>query len=90
MIETGRRLTSGPKGIELGGRLRAGKECFDMREWEQKYGQHKHRAGRRGIPFELRFKQWLKIGRTLGTCTNADTGKASTSWLGFSTGVLTR
>jgi hypothetical protein len=43
------------------GRLQAGKECFDMREWEQKYDQHKHRAGRRGIPFELTFKQWLKI-----------------------------
>jgi hypothetical protein len=24
------------------GRLQAGKECFDMREWEQKYDQHKH------------------------------------------------
>jgi hypothetical protein len=37
-----------------------------MREWEQKYGQHKHRAGRRGIPFELTFKQWLKIWQDSG------------------------
>ncbi len=31
-----------------------------------------------------------KFGRSPGTCTNADTGKASTSWPGFSAGVLTR
>jgi hypothetical protein len=37
-----------------------------MREWEQKYGQHKHRAGRRGIPFELTFEQWLKIWQDSG------------------------
>jgi hypothetical protein len=32
-----------------------------MRELKQKYDQHKYRAERRGIPFELTFKQWLKI-----------------------------
>ena len=37
-----------------------------MREWEQKYDQHKYRAGRRGIPFELTFKQWLKIWQDSG------------------------
>ena len=37
-----------------------------MREWEQKYNQHKYRAERRGIPFELTFKQWLKIWQYSG------------------------
>src|SRR6516162_10411724 len=37
-----------------------------MREWEQKYHQHKYRAERRGIPFELTFKQWLKIWQESG------------------------
>jgi hypothetical protein len=37
-----------------------------MREWKQKYDQHKHRAERRGIPFELTFKQWLKIWEDSG------------------------
>jgi len=37
-----------------------------MREWKQKYDQHKYRAERRGIPFELTFKQWLKIWQDSG------------------------
>ena len=37
-----------------------------MREWKQKYDQHKYRAKRRGIPFELTFKQWLKIWQDSG------------------------
>jgi hypothetical protein len=37
-----------------------------MREWEQKYHQHKYRAERRGIPFELTFKQWLQIWQDSG------------------------
>ena len=37
-----------------------------MLEWKQKYDQHKYRAERRGIPFELTFKQWLKIWRESG------------------------
>jgi hypothetical protein len=61
-----------------------------MREWEQKYHQHKFRTERRGIPFELTFQQWLKVWQDSGHCTNADPGKASTSWPGFSAGVLSR
>jgi hypothetical protein len=61
-----------------------------MREWKQKYDRYKYRAERRGIPFELTFKQWLKIGRTPGICANADTGKGSTSWPDFSAGGFTR
>jgi len=37
-----------------------------MREWEQKYNQHKYRAERRGISFELTFKQWWKIWQESG------------------------
>jgi hypothetical protein len=37
-----------------------------MREWKQKYDQHKYRAERRGIPFELTFKQWWKIWQDSG------------------------
>jgi hypothetical protein len=37
-----------------------------MHELEQKYDQHKHRSGRRGIPFELTFRQWLKIWQDSG------------------------
>src|SRR5258708_40101784 len=37
-----------------------------MRELKQKYDQHKYRAERRGIPFELTFKQWLKIWQDSG------------------------
>src|SRR5258708_37080961 len=37
-----------------------------MHEWKQKYDQHKYRAERRGIPFELTFKQWLKIWQDSG------------------------
>ena len=37
-----------------------------MREWKQKYDQHKYRAERRDIPFELTFKQWLKIWQDSG------------------------
>jgi hypothetical protein len=37
-----------------------------MREWEQKYHQHKYRTERRGIPFELTFKQWLKVWQDSG------------------------
>jgi hypothetical protein len=37
-----------------------------MREWKQKYDQHKYRAERCGIPFELTFKQWLKIWQESG------------------------
>src|SRR5260370_695417 len=37
-----------------------------MREWKHKYDQHKYRAERRGIPFELTFKQWLKIWQDSG------------------------
>src|SRR5258707_4394633 len=39
---------------------------FGMRELKQKYDQHKYRAERRGIPFELTFKQWLKIWQDSG------------------------
>jgi hypothetical protein len=37
-----------------------------MRELKQKYDQHKYRAERRGIPFELTFKQWLTIWQDSG------------------------
>src|SRR5260370_36342368 len=37
-----------------------------MREWKQKYDQHRYRAERRGIPFELTFKQWLQIWQDSG------------------------
>ena len=37
-----------------------------MHEWKQKYDQHKYRAERRDIPFELTFKQWLKIWQDSG------------------------
>jgi len=37
-----------------------------MREWEQKYDQQKYRAKRRGVSFELTFKQWLKIWQDSG------------------------
>src|SRR5260370_21101868 len=37
-----------------------------MREWKQKSDQHKYRGERRGIPFDLTFKQWLKIWQDSG------------------------
>jgi hypothetical protein len=37
-----------------------------MREWEQKYDQQKYRAKRRGVSYELNFKQWLKIWQDSG------------------------
>jgi hypothetical protein len=61
-----------------------------MREWKQKYDQHKYRAERRSIPFELTFKQWLKIWQDSGHLRERGHGKASTSWPDFSAGVLTR
>jgi len=43
---------------------------------------------RRGIPFELTFKQWLKIWQDSGICANADTGKAVRHGPVFRRGVL--
>ena len=61
-----------------------------MRELKQKYDQHKYRAERRGIPFELTFKQWLKIWQDSGHLRERGHRQASTSWPGFLAGVLTR
>ena len=37
-----------------------------MGQWQQKYHQHRNRTERRGIPFELTFKQWLKVWQDSG------------------------
>jgi hypothetical protein len=37
-----------------------------MDERQQKYHQHKRRTERRGILFELTFKQWLKVWQDSG------------------------
>ena len=37
-----------------------------MGQWQLKYHQHRNRTERRGIPFELTFKQWLKVWQDSG------------------------
>jgi hypothetical protein len=46
-----------------------------MGQWQQKYYQHKNRAERRGIPFELTFKQWLKIWQDSGHLPKRGSGQ---------------
>ena len=49
--------------------------CSYMREWKQKYDQHKYRAERRGIPFELTFKQWLEVWQDSGHLNERGSGQ---------------
>ena len=46
-----------------------------MDQWHQKYHQHKNRTERRGIPFELTFKQWLEVWQDSGHLNERGSGQ---------------
>jgi hypothetical protein len=46
-----------------------------MDQWQQKYHQHKNRTERRGVPFELTFKQWLKVWQDSGHLSERGSGQ---------------
>ena len=46
-----------------------------MDQWQQKYHEHKNRTERRGIPFELTFKQWLKVWQDSGHMNERGSGQ---------------